>query len=213
MAVTADTAIGHAAYWSGQLFACLQEMAARRTNAVLLSLADVEALECGRRYPESGLTFAGKRWRAFYHCHDSRSKPADEHGHFHLFTAAGTQSWAHVAGLSIDTVGQPLQWFAVNRWVTGGPWLEASRLQPCLTAAVDSEADGLVGRWLLALLQLDRSGLADLLARRDSQLELHADGGDFAAVLGERSLYTLATRRIDVQSLLENAFVSEAVAG
>lgn len=212
MALSAATATGHATYWAEALFGCLQEMASCRTNAALLALAGVERLERGCRYPESGLMFAGNGWRAFYHCHDASSKAADEHGHFHIFTAVGKQSWAHVAGLSIDIMGQPLEWFAVNRWVTGGPWLASGQLWQRLTTAIDSETDALAGRWLLALLQLDRSGLAELLTQRDSRVELHAGGGYAAKVLGDRSLYTLATRGIDLQSLLENAFVHPTTA-
>jgi hypothetical protein len=205
MAATAVSASGDAGYWAGELFACLQEMATDSSNAVLLTLAGVERLERGCRYPDAGLEFAGKRWRAFYHCHDAGPTATGEHGHFHIFTAAGKQDWAHVAGLSIDALGQPLQWFAVNRWVTDGPWLEAGVLPQQLSAAATDAADPLVGRWLLALLQLDQAGLAELLARRDTELQRHAAGRDIAEVHADRTLYTLATRRVDLQLLLQQA--------
>jgi hypothetical protein len=205
MVPAADTATGDAGYWAGALFACLQDMAALSSNAALLTLDGVERLERGRRYPDAGLEFAGKRWRAFYHCHDSGPTAAREHGHFHIFTTAGKQGWAHVAGLSIDAMGQPLQWFAVNRWVTDGPWLAAGDLQQQLAAATGCAAEPLVGRWLLALLQLDQAGLAELLARRDTELQRHAAGRDIAEVHADRTLYTLATRRVDLQLLLQHA--------
>jgi len=199
-----------AAFWAGELFASLQALAARRSNAVLLILAGEEHPSRGCRYPDAGLDFAGGRWRAFYHCHDSDPVPAGEHGHFHIFTTVGEQAWAHVTGLSIDNMGQPLQWFAVNRWVTDGPWPEAGELLRRLSAAASDTADPLVGRWLLALLQLDRSGLAQLLARRDRELARQARGRDVAEVLEDRALYTLATQDIDMQSLLENALLQPA---
>jgi len=212
MAPGVATAGGDAVFWAGELYACLREMAARRSNAVLLTLEGVKRLERGCRYPDAGLDFADGHWRAFYHCHDDASMPAGEHGHFHIFTTAGEQGWAHVAGLSIDAMGQPLQWFAVNRWVTDGPWLEAVKLQQQLSAATAATADTLAGRWLLALLQLDRSGLAQLLVQRDRQLERHARGRDAGDVHADRTLYTLATRRIDMQLLLEDVLLQPVAA-
>jgi len=199
-----------AAFWAGELFASLQAMAARHSNAVLLVLEGEAHPLRGCRYPDAGLDFAAGRWRAFYHCHDTEPVHAGEHGHFHIYTTIGEQGWTHVAGLSIDNMGQPLQWFAVNRWVTDGPWLDSGSLPGQLSAAVADTADDLVGRWLLALLQLDRSGLAQLLARRDRELARQAQGRDVSEVLEDRALYTLATRRIDMQSLLENALLQPA---
>jgi len=195
----------HASQWSGQVFSCLQEFAAQRTNAVLLTLADVDRLESGRRYPEPGLGFANNRWRTFYHCHEADvQQHPDEHGHFHIFTDIGNQTWTHVAGLGIDASGQPLQWFAVNRWVTDGPWLERTEFLHQLDTTSDREDDPLTGRWLFALLQLYRSTLSDLLAQRDAQIQLHAKVQDRAAVLEDPALYTLAVQPVELQSMLEN---------
>ena len=110
---------------------------------------------------------------------------------------------AHVAGLSIDSSGQPLQWFAVNRWVTDGPWLEERDFLDKLEAAKPDEDDSTVGRWLLALLQLYQAPLSDLLIRRDEQLQRHAAPGDYAAVFENRSIYTLATEAIALLPMLE----------
>jgi hypothetical protein len=194
----------HESQWAEQVFTCLQEFAARRTNAVLLTLADVDRLESERRYPESGLTFADNRWRAFYHCHEADSQHPDEHGHFHIFTDIGKQTWAHVAGLGIDASGQPLQWFAVNRWVTDGPWLERAEFLHQLDTTSDSKDDPLTGRWLFALLQLYRSNLSDLLAQRDAQILVHEKNQDRAATLEDSSIYTLAAQPVELQSMLEN---------
>ena len=62
-----------------------------------------------------------------------------------------------MAGLSIDASGQPLQWFAVNRWVTGGPWFAREDFLQQLGSAKQDEDDAPVGRWLFALLQLYQS--------------------------------------------------------
>jgi len=194
----------HASFWSLRLLAILQEMAARQTNAALELLANVEQPETERPYPEGGLLFAARRWRAFYHCHESTALHPKEHGHFHLFTDIGNRDWAHVAGLSIDTEGQPLQWFTVNRWVTDGPWLQQQRLPVQLNhAAAAGEDDSLVGNWLLALLQLYRDTLSCLLIRRDKQLQQGLPGRSKADLLDDRAIYTLATESIDLQSMLE----------
>ena len=192
------------AYWSKRLFACLQAFANRDTNAVLQTLAGVEHIESGKHYPENGLGFADRRWRAFYHCHAADSTHAEEHGHFHIFTTGAEQSWAHVAGLSIDNSGQPLQWFAVNRWVTGGPWLERAVLPVRLDRASECEDDTPAGRWLFALLQLYRVPLSTLLARRDQQLHHHTKGRGREEVFEDRDIYCLATQPIELQSMLEN---------
>lgn len=199
----------HESRWAGQLFACMQDFAARRTNAVMLILADIDRPEPGRRYPEAGLEFAGHRWRAFYHCHDADVQHPQEHGHFHIFTDTGKQHWAHVAGLSIDRSGQPLQWFAVNRWVTGSPWFAREELLRQLGDRQDRDSSA-VGCWLFALLQLYRSTLTELLTRRDEQVRQHALHQERTAVLEDPAIYTLAMLPIELQSMLEKHLLSRA---
>ena len=198
----------HSAYWSQRLLVTLQEMAAQKTNAVLEVLGNTGHLKTEQPYPESGLRFAGDKWRAFYHCHESTSMHPDEHGHFHIFTAIGNQAWAHVAGLSIDIEGQPLQWFAVNRWVTDGPWLERDRLPAQLgTAPADTGEKGLPERWLVAMLQLYHDSLTGLLTERDEQIQLELKGRSLVETLDDRDIYTLATQSVDLQSMLEKTLL------
>jgi hypothetical protein len=201
----------HNSYWSLRLLAILQEMAAQKTNVVLELLGNIGHLKTGRSYPENGLLFSADRWRAFYHCHEATSMHQKEHGHFHIFTAIGNQAWAHVAGLSIDAEGQPLQWFTVNRWVTDGPWLERDRLLSQLkTAAADSGEESLAGRWLVALLQLYHGTLTGLLIKRDEQIQLRLKGRSKIEALDDRDIYTLATQSIDLQSMLEKHLLQNA---
>ena len=201
----------HNSYWFLRLLVILQEMAAQKTNAVLELLGNIGHLETERPYPETGLLFAADRWRAFYHCHEATSMHPKEHGHFHLFTAIGNQVWAHVAGLSIDAEGQPLQWFTVNRWVTDGLWLERDRLLSQLkTAVADTEEGGLAGRWLVALLQLYHDTLTGLLTKRDEQIQLRLKGRSMIEVLDDRDIYTLTTQSIDLQSMLEKHLLQNA---
>jgi hypothetical protein len=211
MPAPAINILEHESRWSARLFTCLQEMALSNTNAVLLVLGDIDRLETGRHYPETGLVFAASHWRTYYHCHDIPSGHADEHGHFHIFTDTGGQAWAHLAGLAMDASGQPLRWLAVNHWVTGGPWLERSDLFHHLRTANAGDEDSMAGRWLYAMLQLYRSTLAELLEQRDAEISRHARVRDRKTVLEDRAIYTLATQPVKLQSMLENHLLQQAV--
>ncbi len=193
----------YASYWAHQLYSCLQQMATNDTNAVLLTLADVDAVETGRRYPDAGITFANRRWRAFYHCHQDAAQYQHEHGHFHIFTDIGDDDWAHVAGLSVDISGQPIHWFAVNRWVTDGPWLDRTRFLHQLQVPAEHEHDSLPGRWLFVMLQFYQTEISDLLRLRDEKVRSYTRQPEFAAVLDNREIYTLATKKIELQAMLE----------
>lgn len=190
-------------YWCSKLLILMQEMAAQHTNAVLKVLANVDHLQAERRYPEAGLLFAEKQWRVFYHCHEVTVMHPDEHGHFHLFTDIGNEDWAHVAGLSIDTEGQPLQWFMTNRWVTDGSWLRRENLVEQLNALVPGVDDDLVGNWLTALLQLYSDTLFDLLEKRDAQIQKKLKGRNMTVTLDDRDVYLLASQSIDLQFMLK----------
>jgi len=189
--------------WSRQLFACLQEMAMQDTNAVLLTLADADVFECERRYPESGLVFGNGRWRSFYHCHEDGLRHENEHGHFHIFTDVGNRQWAHVAALAIDVRGQPLHWFVVNRWVTDGPWLKLEQFLHQIESSTDDSQDALVGRWLHAMLKLYQPDLVELLQQRDEKLVEYASACNNESVFDIREIYTLGSKSIELQSMLE----------
>lgn len=193
---------------SCELFACLQAMGARQTNPVL------EILDCDmpirewEKYPSDYLRFGGG-FRAYYHCHAAPEKPQDEHGHFHVFRripgADGKNAWTHVAGLSMDRMGQPLRWFAVNLWVTGGVWLDAPILMPFLERLSQETGDPLSGRWLAAMLRLYRREIELMLKRRDQNLTRikasHAENDIFQ----ERSVYGLAEQPIDLLEILRRS--------
>jgi hypothetical protein len=179
-------------------------MSAQKTNAVLSLLADVDHLQRQRNYPQSGLLFADDRWRAFYHCHESASGQNTEHGHFHLFTDSGGQAWSHVTCLGIDSEGQPLQWFTVNRWVTDGCWLESGDLFMQLDYITpENIGDNLTANWLAIMLQLYRDNLQVLLQQRDEYIQQHQNGRGRDNTLEDRDLYTLSTHDINLQKMLE----------
>jgi hypothetical protein len=203
MAASAKQKLSVEAYWSQQVFDCVQEMAQWQTNAVLLMLADVDVLAAEQHYPDDGLLFGNNRWRAFYHCHDAENRQTNEHGHFHIFTDTGDSQWAHVAGLSIDRDGQPLHWFAVNRWVTDGPWLTRSDFISVLNNSAECSGDELAGRWLYAMLQLYTAELDELFVQRDERVQQLANNGGSTQIHEDRTVYTLATKPVALKAQLE----------
>jgi hypothetical protein len=186
-----------------RLFDCIQDLAQHSSNPVLEVLQGVSQVEQERKYPEHGLAFAGNGVRAFYHCHVAASRPANEHGHFHLFLHAGgepaaRQNWTHLAGLSMDRLGQPLRWFTVNRWVTDGRWLSAAKLMALLQQDRPTTGLLLVETWLLAMLAVYRHELELLLTTRDQiVMQLMTNPND-SAFLEDRRHYELSTCAIDL---------------
>lgn len=185
------------------LFDCIQRLATHASNPVLEVLRDVAVVEQEHKYPEHGLAFAGNGVRAFYHCHDAVSRLAEEHGHFHLFLHCGgerepLQNWTHLAGLSIDRLGQPLRWFTVNRWVSGGPWRGAPELATFMEQNMTREGLLPVEEWLLAMMSMYKPELVSLLNARDQILTQLKTGSDEQAVLEDRRYYEFSSCAIDL---------------
>ena len=131
----------------------INQFAAQQSNPVLEILPRDGHIEYDRKYPEPILDFATGGVCAYYHCHSTANRPAAEHGHFHIFLQNEAGQWCHLAGLSVDAYGQPLQWFTVNHWVTGEAWGQSQVLLHGLACLVSSPQHNLVEQWLLALLQ------------------------------------------------------------
>jgi hypothetical protein len=185
------------------LFDCIQRLATRTSNPVMEVLQGVTQVEQEHKYPEPGLAFTGSGLRAFYHCHAATTAPANEHGHFHLFLHNGGDrealaNWGHLAGLSMDQFGQPLRWFSVNRWVSGGPWLAAPRLVALLQQLTATSELLLVEEWLLAMLAVYQPELAQLLAQRDLTVTQLMTTSNKQAILENRSYYEFSTSTIDL---------------
>lgn len=195
------------AYWAQQLLECITQMAQQGTNAVLSILAEVDSVKVEQHYPPAGLVFANDRWRAFYHCHETGALQ-HEHGHFHIFTLDHDAQWAHAVALTMDVDGQPVQWSALNRWVTAGPWLMRAGFNSQFNSYADISHDTLVARWLYAMLQTHRTQLDDLLVQRDEQVQRHAAGGNPEQVFETRDVYTLATMPVSLQALLQTQLLS-----
>jgi hypothetical protein len=186
---------------------CLQAMGEKCSNAVLEVLGPARALVREQHYPQRPLRFAGGRWRGYYHSHGRSLQQPREHGHFHLFTG-GAGDWIHVAALGMDSDGQPLRWFATNRWVTAGPWGERGELLRAIDRLRPSGEPGLLGAWLAALLGLYRDDIDALLAQRDARLVRHQCRHPDRAALEDRSLYELASSRVQLTRRLQRTLAS-----
>lgn len=181
------------------LLQCLEQYARQQSNPVLEVLEGASPIEQQRRYPDPVLVFGEGQWRAFYHCHNEEFRFAGEHGHFHLFARVGQDQWSHFAGLCMDPEGQPLRWFTVNHWVSGGMWCAAEPLIAMLKNQ-DLNQSTLLAQWLMAMLSLFRSELQALLLARDQRLK---ELGNEAAVLDNRSIYLLSELPVDLLSKIK----------
>ncbi|MGD8514926.1 MAG: hypothetical protein PVF52_04870 [Granulosicoccaceae bacterium] len=190
------------------LLASLQDFANRQSNAVLEVLQG-QAPGQQQHYPPDGpVVFGNGQWRAFYHCHASPDTLSTEHGHFHIFTCCGDGDWRHVAGLSMDRQGQPLCWFAVNRWVSGGEWLEQEGVQQALRQLQTEAGAGPVATWLNAMLRCYTVSLQTLFAERDADLSRIMAETTREDVFRKREVYFLAQQAIslasDIHTCLQN---------
>lgn len=186
-----------------QVYTCLLEMGAERSNPVLEVLpADGPVVE-QHHYPEPWLAFSGLPLRAYYHCHPQPGRIEGEHGHFHLFLQVGEQAWTHLGALSMDPQGQLRALFATNRWVTDETWRPASVLQAQALPDPASPDMSPVERWLLATLHLLHPRLVSLWRRRDARLEELGASTGVESLLENREYYLLAELPIDLLSELQ----------
>ena len=192
---------------------CIRQYGADRSNPVLDVLQETPDFVQQRKYPQPPLEFAGGHGRAYYHSHPLADGHPQEHGHFHLFLRHGfgtaKEDWAHLAALAMDKEGQPVRWFATNRWVTGGDWAERSWLLAGVDALAPEREAAVLQRWLTAMLRLYRSELEALLDTRDARL---ADLP--AASCGEertedRCVYELAQVPVDLVAKLASQLTGE----
>jgi len=187
------------------LLSAIVQLGRKETNPVLMILGGTTP-NMEHRYPPDGMSFAQDCWRAFYHSHETPDKAPNEHGHFHIFARKKKESdeWTHVVGLAVDIVGQPVEWFAANKWVVRGIWHPATYLKRHLPPLDPHEDKNLAAQWLAALLGTYRDEINDLLVARDSFVETHSEKDDHTDVFEDRSIWKLAKCHIDLQSKLES---------
>lgn len=193
-----------------QLLSGLQAMAERESNPVLEVLSQAGPPVQMQHYPDSPLEFNQAGWKAYYHCHAEPFQFPSEHGHFHIFTRIQAQenTWAHVAALSMDEYGQPIRWFATNRWVTDETWTAANILQQRLAQLpVHAELQA-VEHWLCGMMGLYSEQLGRLLRDRDVSLSNIENTQGEPSALENRHYYVLAEQKIELLSMLDQVFLN-----
>jgi len=196
----------------------ITQMAAEQ-RPLMLRVIPQEGATFWTHYPKRDARDAYCRSRWYYHVHAEGDRDPDEHGHFHLFLhrsqlpegleprvwpPQGEDAKAHVThliGLSIDKVGIPRAWFAVNRFVTNEFLYPAKVMIEHLPAFnVDhTKEDDLVNRFVTAMVALYRDEIAQLLLERDrEQAELVARFGEKDAYEKASGVDVLAQIRIDL---------------
>jgi hypothetical protein len=199
------------------VYCCLEEMGQRQSNPVLEVLPWPDRVEQGVKYPPGRLCFGDGPLRAYYHVHPEPYLRPGEHGHFHLFVANSQDqsetTWCHVAGLSMDQQGQPLHWFTVNNWVTGGAWLDADSLGEAIKTALtnDPANRSLLEQWLAGMLGLYLPELLVVLQERDAVLAAQSTGRSQPEVLQDRAIYELSTLPINLLDRLQTRLVGQTV--
>lgn len=196
---------------------CVQLLGELQSNPVLQVIAEYLPLTENDRYPPQLLQFTQLGLRGYYHCHPQQYRFEGEHGHFHLFvnTPDNPQEWSHLAGLCMDSMGQPLRWFMVNHWVTGESWLAATELRRQLQALCDNPALvdnalplSLTENWLIAMLRLYHDEIEQLLVTRDQQLASRQASQPAQDIKTCREVYLLAEQPIDLQDKLSQCLLA-----
>jgi hypothetical protein len=108
----------------------------------------------------------------------------------------------------MDLEGQPLRWFAINRWVTSGPWGQRDTLMAEIDRLQGSAGDPLLVQWLVDMIRLYRDDIAVLLDTRDDRLSEAMHNASMEQVLADRSLYELADTPIDLLHRLQRQLLS-----
>jgi hypothetical protein len=165
-------------------------------------------------YPPSDVTDQRRGFQFFYHCHRDEGL---EHGHVHLFAHAtrsgrrrrlrGENPWArtdpsHLIAVGLDARGLPLSIFTVNRWVTGGHWLDAQTSLHWLQGLAFSDVPGHAHscQWLSGFVQMYLPVITRLLRQRDHWL---ARQKDRALALEDQGTEVISSANIDWASDLE----------
>lgn len=106
----------------------------------------------------------------------------------------------------MDNLGQPLQWFTVNHWVTGETWNNTRQLENTLDALLEKNPKGLklIEKWLLAMLEFYKQSLKEILTERDQEIKTFSQDQKNDIALQDRSIYLLSQQDINLLSDLES---------
>ncbi|WP_372827010.1 hypothetical protein [Polaromonas sp.] len=162
------------------LIGSMSNLSARGTQVVQHVVGDAVLSEWDH-YPDQDVRDNASASQYYFHAHESEKRPVQEHGHFHVFVHPDTLGLtrrnpkyppgpAHIVAISMDAQGLPTGFFATNRWVTKGPWLNYAACEKGLTAFVIKGRRGErdINMFLRALLTLYHGHILLLLQQRDA---------------------------------------------
>lgn len=149
--------------------------------------------------PTSGALF-------YYHAHDRSERPADEHGHFHLFVRPHPDDeFSHFVALSLNAQGEVRSAFTTNRWVTDEQIRPAQVVLDWLPEhfVIDrARPSWLISRWLMRVPQLIWPQIVRLLQARDRALGWSGEQALPDTVAEDRTRQVLSEMPINLFNLL-----------
>lgn len=202
-----------------KLVTSMQALAESGEQVVQAIIAGREVIEW-EHYPDDDVRDERNASQYFYHSHSGLQRPFTEHGHFHLFIhpekiglrpSGKSVSPAHLLAISMDAQGVPSGFFAVNRWVTKGPWLSYAQ---CEKAIAHFQIKGRHGKkeinhFLRALLTLYQQPILQLLQRRDEIMSEQCLGRDRRSVFADKQIEVLCY--LPIQLMDDIATLEEAM--
>ena len=163
------------------------EMAAKGSHPVAEALRGAANFALEAHYPDGDVFDVESGAQYYYHAHRADTP---EHGHFHSFARRGDGP-SHLVAVSMDSWGQPLALFTVNRWVTGDTWRPAAAVCSLLDGFRFAEQTPL-SQWLSAILVLYRPDIEGLIEARDVVIDKRRRERPGDDVLEDRGLEVTA---------------------
>lgn len=178
-----------------QIEECLRVLKKARSNVVWEILRQSPPFQQWTHYPKGDVYDRETHSQYFYHAHP-RVHPdphLQENGHFHIFMRekgipphlqpmqlreenqkpdSREDPLCHLIAISMNALGEPIQLFTTNRWVTGEKWYPA----PAVIEMLDyfnidhSFPSWPLNLWLSSMIRLYRSEITQLLYQRDSAI-------------------------------------------
>jgi hypothetical protein len=180
-------------------------------GVVTLLVGRKKRLPAFDHFPEDDVIDRANQSQYFLHAHEPIGS---EIGHFHLFKRANvriegkeTRVTTHLLALAMSAEGEPLMWFGTNRWVTDEYWMNASQTLAAFKQwKFDVEGvEGVVGRWLTALVALYEPEIRALLRQRDAVLGEWIGRHPGENVLEDRRLELIGATKLQLHRRLRDA--------
>lgn len=194
----------------------MQSLTAQHSQ-IVDTLIDGQPFIEWQHYPEDDVRDKRNKSQYFYHAHTGKQRPFSEHGHFHLFVHAQelglrrphpkhSEAPAHLIALSMDAHGMPTGFFAVNRWVTKGPWLSYRDCEIALDnfAVRGRQGNPDINRFLTALVVFYRPAILEVIKKRDQIMARLTEQNDIRRVFADQTIEVLCYRPINLLSDIEN---------